>query len=364
MAERTIDPAPALTSDRVRPFEPADLPRLERLYAEAWPGDGARKMRGFRWIDGENPFRDAENGYLVCERGDELIGYWGRMPIRLHAGAAVIPAAFSQETLVAPSARRQGVASRLGRGVYATALPLLSVWHNEKMHAIMMRAGWTEVGRYRVLKKVYRLDGLARRAADRPFLSRVLRLGDPLVRTLMRAPDPKPGQLDVQEIDRFDSEFDNLFVASVASLGIMAERTSAVLNWKYVDIPHRAFRRLGARSMDGRLVGYAIVDVEDVPPFRRGTVVDMLADPTVPGVADALATAADRIFAEQEVDLAVALALDPRWIRAFRKRRFYRARATDTSSLLIWNPSGPLDGAMNDIDQWYLTFGDSDGHMW
>jgi len=351
-------------SDVVRPYTSADLPALERLYADAWPGDRERKKAGFRWIEGENPARDPENGYLVCEREGELIGYWGRMPTRLHAGGEVTPAAYSQETLVSPAARRQGVASRLGKVVEATPLPLLSLWHNEKMHAIMMRAGWSEVGRYRVLKKIYRLDGLARREADRPLLSRALRFANPLLRALVRAPKSKPLPMTVRPLDRFDGEVDDLFFKAAPSLGITAERTSAILNWKYVDIPHRTFRRRAARSSDGRLVGYVVVDVEDVPPFRRGAVVDLLADPDVPNAAAALAAAADQIFEEERVDLAVILTTDPAWGRAFRRQRFFRARPTKTSSLLVRNASGPLAEAANDLDRWYLTFGDSDGHMW
>jgi len=349
----------------VRPYTPADLPRLEQLYADAWPGDLERKMAAFRWIEEQNPFRDPDNQYLVFDRGEEIIGYWGRMPTRLHVDGEVLPAGFSQETLVSPSARRQGVARRLGAAVEAAPLPLLSLWHNEKMHAIMTRAGWQEVGRYRVLKKVYRLTGLIRREeGNRPLMARALRLVDPVVRRIVRAPDRKSGGIEVEEIHRFGAEMDELFARISPKLGVVAERSARILNWKYVDIPHRSFRILGARTPGGALAGYMVIDIEDVPPFRRGTAVDLMADPDVPEVATALAARADRIFEEEEVDLAVVLTSDPSWIRTFRRQRFFRARPTETSSLLVRNVSGRLAEAAHDLDRWYLTFGDSDGHMW
>jgi GNAT superfamily N-acetyltransferase len=352
-------------SDWIHPYAPADLPRLERLYAEAWPGDRERKATAFRWIEEQNPFRDSENGYLVLEREEEIVGYWGRMPTRLHFDGQAIPAAYSQETLVSPAVRRQGVARRLGEVVDGSAIPLLSLWHNEKMHAIMTRAAWQEVGRYRPLKKVYRLEALARREVERrPLVARGLRFAEPLVRLLARPAARQDEPIAIEEIERFDAEVDDLFARGAPDLGIIAERTTQTLNWKYVDIPHRTFRLLAARSRDGRLVGYLVLDIEDVPPFRRGTAVDILADPDVPDAALALAAEADRIFAAAGVDLAVALTTDPVWLRAFRKRRFFKARTTRTSSLLARNIPNEIGDAARDLNGWYLTFGDSDGHMW
>ena len=99
--------------------------------------------------------------------------------------------------------------------------------------------------------------------------------------------------------------------------------------------------------------------------FRKGVIVDILTRPDEPEAFDCLVEKCDSIFRQQKVDFSVCL-VQPKVFRAVLKKRGYRpgkVRATD--SLWIYDNEAFLDKEMiTNIDNWYLTYGDSDGDMW
>jgi len=351
---------------QIRPYQAADLDAVTDLYRRAYRGDIARRRQAFEWIQHHNPCTDEDAEYLLMWEGPQVVGYWGRMPVRLYVRGNPVAAAYSQEALVDLSQRGRGIAKALREVVDRTPRPLMSLWHNEPIVAILSAADWTEVGPLRTLKKLYRIDRLAASRFKNPLLrgmAALLRFA-PMPRT-QRAPSP-PGSYDVDHVRTCGPEFDHLFQRAVTQQAVITERSAAILNWKYCAIPHQTYRVLVARRA-GVLLAYCVVRVQvHEDGVRRGLVVDVLCDLAEPEALDALAVHCDRYFRDQDADLAVAECSPLRLRQAFHQLGFRTARPTKTSALWVRNQELVPKGAqlLHDIHEWYLTYGDSDSDMW
>lgn len=362
------------TALAIRSFTSADYGHVFDLYRRAWPGDVERRKAAFRWIQEGNPFRHEDRGYLLAFRGSTLAGYWGRLPARFHHHGAALDVVFSQEALVDPAYRRQGIARGLAQEAVRGDDLYLSLWHNRRILDLLRSHGWRDLGGMTSHKRIHRPGALARWKLSGHRWGRALSPFLPLVGVLdavaprgRRAPEPDPG-VRVEEVERFSDEASRLFRRVARTLPFVADRTAPTLNWRYVDIPHRSFKRLSVR--DGMsLLGYIVLEVESLrePHLRRGTVVDVLVDPENSDALLALLHAAQEWFGEQEADLVVALSTLPGTAEGFR-RAGYRAapgRADSAFSLLhLDRRSHPRPPAPDDYGGCVLAFGDSDAHLW
>ena len=353
----------------IRPYTPDAYEDVCDLYDRAWPGDVERRKTAFRWLHEENPFAQADTGYLLGYKGGVLAGYWGRMPMRFYHRGRPMDFVFTQEALVDPQFRRQGIARELMDAATADPALYLSLWHNEKIVSLLESSGWSSVGRYRTRKRILRADGLVTWKLGSARLGKLI--GAPLnlfLEASRRGPRPS-GSMEVLTVESFDAEADRFFHATAGELPFIADRTSKVLNWRFGDIPHRTFHRLAAfGGSNGQFRGYMIGEVTELSDegLVRGDIVDFLCAPGDTDTLHALLGEMERFFRKEGVDFAVLLQTHPDSSELLTKRGFRAARRPGVGSQLLYldRRSDPTPPPGNSYEEWYITHGDSDGHLW
>ena len=353
----------------IRPFTPDAYEEVCDLYDRAWPGDVDRRKIAFRWLHEENPFAQADKGYLLGYNSGVLAGYWGRMPMRFYHRGRPMECVFTQEALVDPQFRRQGVARELMEAATSDPALYLSLWHNEKIVSLLESSGWSSVGRYRTRKKILRADGLATWKLGNARLGKLIGAPINLFLEATRRDSRSLGSMEVRTIDTFGTEADHFFEKTAGEIAFIADRTSRVLNWRFSDIPHRSFHRLAVfGGSKGQFRGYMIGEVTTLPDeeLLRGDVVDFLCAPGDTEALEALLAQMHRFFRQKKVDFAVLLQTHPAFSELLTTRGFRAARRPGVGSQLLYldRRAQPTPPAANSYDGWFITHGDSDGHLW
>ena len=353
----------------IRPFTPEAYEDVFDLYDRAWPGDVERRKTAFRWLHEGNPFGRGGRSYLLGYKGGVLAGYWGRMPMRFYHRGVPMDMVFTQEALVDPAFRRQGIARALMDASTADEELYLSLWHNEKIVSLLESAGWSSVGRYRTRKKLYRVDRLLAWKLRSRALGRTVGAPLNLVLRGIRSRDQSPTDMETDSVDEFGPEVDVFFQEIVKDLAFIADRTSRVLNWRFTEIPHRNFRRLAARNgSTGEFRGYMVVEITQLPDegLVRGDVVDFLVAPGDQAALRSLLSEADRLFLREKVDFGVVLETLPIYHEVLTHWGFRPARRPEVGSQLLFldrrAKATPPPG--DSYEDWFVTHGDSDGHLW
>lgn len=109
------------------------------------------------------------------------------------------------------------------------------------------------------------------------------------------------GPLEVEEIERFDESFDDLFERVAAVVPCLPEKDAAFLRWRYgPGSPQEPVTVLGVRVL-GRLLGYAVL--RDASKGQDGYVLDLMCLPGRRDVARALLRETVRYFRETGVQI-------------------------------------------------------------
>ncbi len=354
---------------QIRRYENKDLSIVEEFYARSYQGDLGKKLAAFQWITEYNPSREGDDNYILVFQNGKMVGYWGIMPMRFYLRQQPFTALFSQETLIDPSFRKQGLATTLLKEVNRSNSFLISLWHNEHILNIKKREGWVNVGHFRPLKKIYKVDNLLRlklkQRTNHRILENILLV---LARRYYRTENEiksRGEQYHTEAVARFDSEYDGFFLSVAKRLKLISDRRSHILNWKYIDIPHRKFHAFCARK-NGIMVGYIVLTIEKQEfNINKGIVVDLLIDPDERQALVSLLRVADQLFIENRVDFSVCQ-VSLRFLRSMmQKQGYYQGGKVKTNCLLVYNAEHSAElQIVRDINNWYFTYGESDYTMW
>jgi hypothetical protein len=286
------------------------------------------------------------------------------MAARVYHFGNPIEVVFTQEALVDPAFRGRGIARSLqAKSVEPSERPMLSLWHNQKILSLIQSEGWLKLGSFRTMKKIYRADRIVASRSSLPLsgimgsvANALLRLGRSL--SSVRRPTTT-NALKAVELSRFDRRADDLFTRVAQETPYLCERTQDILNWRFVDIPHKRYTVLEAPP-NGPLEAYAVCRIQHADGLRKGIIADILAEDE--NAARSVIAACDDLFTRQGVDFAVCHGMQPAVERAFRSLRYRPARPLPIDSLWV-HSSQPLPDA-DHPGAWHVTLADSDGEMW
>ena len=346
-----------------------DLRLVKEFYERSYQGDLNRKIVAFRWMAENNPFIDQGNNYVLVLKDGKVVGYCGSMPMRFYLNGQPFMAIFGQEILVDPSVRKQGLATTLLREIKYSNCFWISLWFNENVLSILQKEGKLNIGYFRPLKKIFKIESLFRvelkeRIKNRIIENILLKLARRYHR-LRHEKKREKEQYDVEGVETFDSRYDEFFLRLAGKFKLISDRTSQTLIWKYIDIPHRQFRAFCVRK-NGNLVGYIILGIEHQEHnIKKGIIADLLIDPEEVEGLKSLLRISDRFFIENGVDFSVCHVSSPIFRSVMRKQGYYEGKQVKCDCLLIYNEKlSPNPEIVKDINNWYFTYGDSDYTMW
>jgi len=357
----------------IRALIPDDLPEMLRLHTtrDDVDAEGARQRTELlEWLAFHNPFaRPDETTYYVAESDGKIVAYHGRMPVQFGIRGKIEHGHFVHDLYVDPEFRKKGLGLQLTFDI-ALAIEqgskgffcLCGMTNLNKL--IQTKCGYVEltadsflrrISIYREARKVLRLGAAAliADAARGAWLSVYDRFVS--ARTGVR-------RISVVRVPRFDDEADALHDRISPKLGVCSSRTSAHLNWKYVDRPYRRERIVAARR-NGILSGYAVVGLS---PYKRdypvGLILDLIADPDDTTTISALVLASMRELKSMKALAVRCIMTDSRFSRILERCAF--SRETVGQSMMLGNleKSDAKDFLM-DIRSWHMTRSESDAFM-
>lgn len=311
-----------------RQFNPGDEKAIERLFELSYQ---RRLPEGiWQWRFKDNPCNSS--WIQLAWHKDMLVGHYAVIETILQIDGIEVRTGLSGTTMTHPDHRRKGLFSVLARDTYARMMEsgVVTVWGfpNAVSHRGFVRIlGWKDI--YEV--PVFRIDS-----------SNMGRLFD--------ATDND----SIEEVEDFDSRFDDLWQKVKNGYSVISKRDSRYLRWRYLRNPGVHYRII-TFSDKGNLKGYAV--------FNRyqGTiqVVDILTVQDVEVGIQLVASVARIAKREAATSVGLWLSVSYPLHHALERVGFRNSEPITYFGALVLQPAPSLP-VIYDFHQWYLTMGDSD----
>jgi hypothetical protein len=177
---------------------------------------------------------------------------------------------------------------------------------------------------------------------------------DAALRTRHRRALHGHGTTAVEEIHRFDASFDSLGIRCLGTATFSCPRTSAFLNWRYLEHPTRtysAFAVFGPAGPDG----YGVLSLDG----EKALLMELIAPAAPVRIARALLARAVAIAREASCTWLQCIA-PPRWPHWPLLRSAGFTFTPRPSDVHVWF-LGRKEAGVDDLDNWYLCAGDMEG---
>jgi hypothetical protein len=348
----------------IRRMNYEDLDIIKEFYKRAFQGDIEKKFQALKWICFNNPIKDQNNNYLLIFSNDKMVGYLGVMPTKIFHNGQPFLASFGQEILIDPQVRKQGLASKLLDEINKSDKPILGLWQNEKLISILQKDNWHNLGHFQPYIKIFNINNFLRLKFSKNISRMLSSVFSLYFRRKGNMKTITSSNYEVEIVNRFGNEFDEFFYSVVSKQRLIADRTAALLNWKYVDIPNKKYTILAARK-NKKLCAYLVLRFEDQEAIKKGIIVDLLASPEEVKALDILIRKSSDIFTEFGADFSACLVIMPQIQKLLKKHGYMKTSKETCNCILAKNVEKfPDKAGITDKNWWYLTFGDSDGDMW
>ena len=347
----------------VRPALPQDEARQADIFNICFRKQ--KDARTFAWKYRENPDGPAISR-VACDAQGTVVGGYSYVPRRFRRDGAPLVLMQASDAMTVPEWQGRGIFTGLDDLVCAEAgrqgVPWAFAYSGRLSLKGFLRNGWQLIGH----APVWRLRFRSRRSLGRA--GRLAPLLVPLAPVLdvvlgWRARRLPSASTEVQRLERFEAEADELSAACVPARGLFGERRAAWLNWRYVDNPTRRQEAFALRRA-GRLQGWLVAEFHEGNAF----LVDHLArDESTRATLLAAFAAAAR---ERGMEEATALLFEhhpalPALAALGFARRHSRPKAfRDIFPFIVraCRPDSPQEDLA--IARWHLADGDRDAeHM-
>lgn len=340
-----------------------DLRRV--CFGEVDPIRGAEA--GWRWQFVDNP---AGPGYVrLAEHDGRIVGQYAAIPtrFRLRGDPTSRIMAMSCDTMTHPQYQKQGMFVTLARELYddlATQHGVTTVWGfpNDSSHpGFVNKLDWFDTHVFPTLVKPLRTRAVLQRYLKSSAVAGVL---GPVADAAWHLVAPKPREPKacvIQPVRAFDDRFAELWERHARIAQVVQVRDPAHLRWRFTALPAFNYEPWEV-LVAGKLEGYFVTRTLELFGLPFGALVDIFPCPIVnDAITREVLSFAQRRVTERGAAFLTAL-LPPQL--AHHLRRFGFLKVPDFLNMRRWYFGGrcaPADRPLlQDIGNWYLTFGDAD----
>jgi GNAT superfamily N-acetyltransferase len=290
----------------------------------------------------------------VLESDGRVVGCAAHVPVSVWVDGHRLRLAIGCDLIVIPEYRGQGGSRRLVEAFFASEHGFdvnLGVVNESSSHVLGRHAGNVSIGRAPVWVR-FRTRGASRTAPLRAALT----LAERLYGAVASWPQPS---IAVEDLPLLGPEVDELARESASFAPCIRVRDAAYLRWHWLEQPGASLRVRAVREAEGGLRGVAVVGARDGPDRRVGMVVDLLARDQA--TTRALLVDAWKLLAAEGCPRVTCVYLDPRpWARRALLRAGFRRSSAPGPWLAGGAHSSRARGKVEQLDRWYLTYGDTD----
>ncbi len=351
-----------------RSYLPGDETGIQKLREKIW-GDLEKEklsLEFWRWQFIENP---AGKGFIqVADDHGIIAGHQPVVPTDFLINGQSLKFAMSVDTMTHPDYQKQGIFSTLSKAAYEEAAKsgIEIVWgfpNENSRPGFIKNLAWSDITVLPVYAKILMTKNLLKRYFRSALLSRWLAIFlDPICKIVFSTGGAKVPGLVIQEIREFDERFDNLWNQNAHSHNIIQVRDSRHLQWRYFQIPLRRYRVFAAEQ-DGKLVCYMVLRSMELFDLKVGAIADLFPVHIDKKIIKALFHRANSVFREEGMDLMVFM-IPPQFRTIIKGLRFLKI--PDFLNLKRWyvglryQASQYKHDFLLNIENWFLTFGDTD----
>ena len=355
---------------RIRELTRSDMKKIGDLLgtrAELNQERAEKRKQLLEWIAFCNPDAVGETTYFVAEDSEKLIGYIGRMPTEFVIKGKRQKGYFMHDLYVHPEYRKKGLGFFISMALYRkleqnTDSFLCGLWPSPLNLKLQRQRGYHELHGDRFIK-ILSPRALLLVTKKESFV----RMVDPILRIVLRLVDlilirQNSLKVRVAEVERFDARFDELSQKVLRQTSNSPFKKSSYLNWKYIDRPYRRNTVLAAEQ-NGQILGFAVLAVRSQKGYPKGTILDLMSDPDDTKSTSSLCAAAINYFKKQKVYSIHSYLTDKRFAKVFKRFLFIKVFSSDTVLLANLEKCQEERENLTCIDNWHLSYGDSDGFM-
>jgi hypothetical protein len=277
------------------------------------------------------------------------------MPVHLRWGDGEVRSSWGMDVFLSPAARGRGVGAQLFTAWSDHVEVALGLGLTPSSYGLFRKLRYADVGPVPFYYRILDPRAVAARRlgpAWAGLAGGLLGLG-----WRLRHPErPRPPDVALAPVARFDARYDALWDRAGASYAMCVRRDAAYLNWKYVDCPHQRYDIVEA-TRGGALAGFAVSRHEDHRGLRLGWIVDLFAPAGDHTVRDALLGHVLVGFRRARVARAQAFSMNAAVGDDLARRGFRRGRSPMQFCVRARVPS---DGVLATPGRWHVMFGDSD----
>lgn len=249
-----------------REFVPQDLVKMQKLfetcYGEVPLKEGGKypSLRELEWKYLDCPFKSKI--FLAEDRkSKEVIAIRPIVRKNIKIGNGISEAAHFMDVMTHPDYRRRGIFSNLMKiamDYVSENITLCYTFPNRNSYpAYKQVTDWTRLSSFNTLL-YFNFRGLEETVLKR------------------KKDVSREGEIVVEEIEKFDTEIDNLLSKTSKNYQIFFVKDFRYLNWRYFQRPDIAYKVLVAR-IDGKLSGYIVFRVRKIYGLKIGLIVDWFA---------------------------------------------------------------------------------------
>jgi ribosomal protein S18 acetylase RimI-like enzyme len=301
---------------------------------------------------------------MVAEAKGQIVGFRAHLNVKMKVGDEVVKGSIACDSMVHPDYRRRGLWRKLSRMEWEESTKegnTLSYSFSNKVSFKYKPKENIAICRVPILVKFFDTYGEIKKRVGNQILAKILSIFvNSFFRVFYRVKKCPPVEtVLLSEITEFDDRIDSFWSQASTAFKIAVVRDKEYLNWRYFQRPNSNFKVLLAED-GNKILGYIVFSVQRIFDDRIGYIIDIVTHPDRPEIIPFLISSAiDRIRKEKASLILCKMMKNNAYYKIVRKNGFIQVLGSHLVARI--NQSKVSEVFVRDPNNWYLTFGDSDG---
>ncbi len=354
---------------RIRRYKPGDETQIILLFQDVFGKKMGKteSIKHWKWEYRDNPNDRLE--ILLAVDENKIVGHYAVIPVRMKIGSKEYLTSLSLDTMTRRNYRGQGMFPTLATKLYdmlgKSGIPITYGFPNPfSIHGFIKKLNWFEISDLPIYTRPMDFILLFNRYLKIKFLSKIFGSIINTFYNFFLKKKKMPNNIKIEEINKFDKEFDDLWELNKNKITVGIIRDSKYLNWRYFQRPEGKYVVFAIRNYN-KLKGYIVLNIEERFNLKIGLVMDILADSLCMDYHNYLINHSMLYFKDRKVTIVSAI--------MFPHCVFYKSlkRNLFMKMFKIFFPYEMYFGArinnddvnvhlIKDPYNWYLTWGDTD----